>query len=181
MAIATHVKTYTLTDLKVAPVTGDTPGTLVDLPGIQSCEVTISNDATVLRGDNQDLAVIDQGNSGSFSLEAGGIDLAVLPTILGGANVASGSTPNAVRTYDLKATDKRPYFLIVGVSPDDGKGEDLHVVVWKAKATGDFQLTLQDREFLVPTIEGTIIGRGDNAKMLSLVHHETAAVAAVPT
>jgi len=181
MAITPHLKTYTLTDLKVAPVVGDTPGTLVDLPGIQSCEVTVGNDAVELRGDNAVLAIIDQGNGLTWSMTAGGIDLSVLPTILGGTNTAAGVTPNATRTYDLKADDKRPYFCIVGVQPDDGKGEDLHVVVWKAKATGDFALTMQDQEFLTPGLEGQGVGRSDNKKMLTLVHHETAVSAAVPT
>lgn len=180
MAIADHIKTYTLTDLKVAPITGDTPGTLVDLPGIQSCEVTVGNDAVELRGDNRLLAVVDQGNGLTWSMAAGGINLEVLPVMLGGATAEAGTTPDVVRTFDLKADDQRPYFLIVGVQPDDGAGEDLHVVVWKAKATGDFALTMADQEFLTPGFEGQGVGRASDGLMLSLVQHETAEAAAIP-
>jgi hypothetical protein len=180
MAIASHVKTYTLTDLKVAPVTGDTPGTLVDVPGIRSLEVTVSNDATELRGDNSVLAIIDQGNGLEWSMEAGGLDLDALAVILGGEVVTTGTTPASVDTFHLNSDDQRPYFAIVGVQPDDGAGEDLHIVVWKAKATGNFAITAADQEFLTPTIEGRGVGRSDNQRMLSLVHHETAIAAALP-
>lgn len=182
MALADHIRTYTLVDLKVAPVTGDTPGTLVDIPGIQSCEVTISNEAVELRGDNRLMSVVDQGNGASFSLAAGGLDLEALAVILGGATADEGTTPDIVRTWTLKADDARPYFTIVGVQPDDGSnGHDLHVIVWKAKATGDFTLGMADQEFTVPSIEGSAVGRSDNGDLISLVQHETATAAEIPS
>jgi hypothetical protein len=180
MAIAEHLKTYTLTDLKVAPVVGDTPGTLVDVPGIQSLEVTVSNDAVTLRGDNAELAVIDQGNGLEWSFTEAGLSFEALEVILGGTVATTGTTPAVVETFHLNADDTRPYFAIVGVQPDDGAGEDLHVVIWKAKATGNFTLTAQDQEFSTPGFEGRGVGRSDNKRMLSLVHHETAVEAALP-
>lgn len=180
MAVADHLKTYTITDLKVAPVTGDTPGTPIDLPGIRSCQVTVSNDAVELRGDNAVLAIVDQGNGLEWSLEQGGMSLEALELILGGAVTVSGVTPAEVRTWDLHADDPRPYFTIIGVVPSDDAAQDLHVVVWKAKATGNFEVTFQDQEFATPTIAGRGVGRSDDQRMLSFVQHETPAAAAVP-
>lgn len=180
MPIQQHIKTYTLTDLKIAPLTGDVPGSLIDLPGIQSCEITIGNDSTKMRGDNADLAIIDQGNALSFKLQAGGVALNVLPILLGGTTTDTGSTPNVVRSYHLLGSNARPYFFLVGVSPSDDGSQNLHVAVWKAKATGDFAITQQDQEFLVPEISGEAVVRSDSGRLFSMVEYETAAVAAVP-
>lgn len=180
MATADHLKTYTITDLQVAPVTGDTPGTLIDVPGIRSCQITVSNDAVELRGDNALLSVVDQGNGLEFSLEEGGMDLDALETILGGSTTTTGTGGTEVRRWDLAADDARPYFTLVGVAPSDDGANDLHVVVWKAKATGNFEVTLQDQEFATPTIAGRGVGRSDTKAMLSFIQHATPAAAAIP-
>lgn len=181
MPPATHAIHYTLTDLKVAALdaTG-TPGALVDVPGIRSLEVSIPNDAVELRGDNRVIAVVDQGNGLEWSAEEAGFGFAALEVILGATVTDAGVTPNATRRLDIADTDARPYFAMVGVSPSDDGAADMHVIVWKAKATGAYSFTLSDQEFVTPSLEGRGIGRASDGLLFSAIQNETATAAAIP-
>lgn len=182
MAIDGHLKAYTITDLKVAPVTGDTPGTLVDVPGIQSLTVKLATENVTLRGDNADIAVVDKGNQATFEFTEGGINFAAFDIMFGTTTAETGTTPNVVRIVDILGDAARPYFFVVGKSiNDNGGAQDLHVAVWKCKVTDDVELKIADGEFLVPTFGGIAIARTDNKKVVSLVHHETAAALAIPS
>lgn len=181
MAISTHLKAYTLTDIKVAPLTGETPGPLVDLPGSQKMTVTLTNDSIELRGDNALIAVVDRGAGCEVKFEAGGISLDALEVLLGLTYTESGTTPNVKRTLDIGASDPRPYFFAIGKSLGDTNVEDLHVAVWKLKLTDNFEITLADGEFMIPTCGGKAVGRDADDKMLTLIHNETAAALAVPS
>lgn len=181
MALNDHLITYTITDLKVIAYSGGTLGsTLVDLPGIRSCQITVGNEAVELRGDNRVLSVVDQGNTLEWQFEAGGMDLEALEVILGGTAADTGVSPAEIRTLQIDGDDPRPYFGFVGVAPaDDGVG-DLHIFVPKAKATGNFEVTAQDQEFATPTISGRGVHHGTHG-LLKLVQHETATSAAIPS
>lgn len=181
MALNDHLMTYTITDLKVIAYSGGTLGsTLVDVPGIRSLQVTVPNEAVELRGDNAVLSVVDQGNTLEWQAEKGGMNLEVLEIIFGGTATDTGATPNEIRTYKLNATDPRPYFGFVGVTPSDDAFSDLHVFVPKAKATGNLELTAQDQEFMVPTFSGRGVQHATHG-LLQLIQHETATAAAIPS
>jgi hypothetical protein len=181
MAIDSHLKAYTITDLKVAPVTGDTPGTLVDVPGIQKMTLKLSTESVVLRGDNKQIAAVDKGNTGTVEFTEGGISFAAMDIMLGTTTSDSGTTPNVVRTMNVFGSTSRPYFFVVGQSINDNGGvQDLHIAVWKVKLTDDLEFTAGDGEFIVPTFGGVAVSRSDNDKLFSLVHHETKAALAIP-
>lgn len=181
MAISDHLITYTMTDLKViAYESGALGATLVDLPGIRSCQITLGNDAQVLRGDNREMAVVDTGNTLEWQFEAGGMDLEALAIILGGATADAGTTPDVIRTLAIGSDDPRPYFGFVGVAPSDNAVEDLHIFVPKAKATGAFEVTAQDQEFATPTISGRAVEHTTHG-LVKFVQHETAVAAAIPS
>ena len=181
MAIDSHLKAYTITDLKIAPVTGDTPGTLVDVPGIQSMTVKLSTENVTLRGDNTDIAVVDKGNQATFEFTEGGINFAAFDIMFGTTTAETGTTPNVVRTVDILGATARPYFFVVGKAINDSGGtQDLHIAVWKCKVTDDVEIKAADGEFIVPTFGGLAVARADNNKVVSLVHHETAAALAIP-
>lgn len=186
MAAHSHFKAFTLRDLKVAPITTDTdsaytPGALVDVPGIRECQVTIANDSVQLEGDAKVLAVVDQGNTYEFSLEAGGLSLEALEIMLGGDLATTGTSPNEVVRWDSKSDDARPYFALVGVTRSDDGTQDIHVTLYKAKITGNFEVTFAYGEFATPTLEGAGVGRTVDDVALSIVIHETPAAAAVET
>lgn len=180
MAIAASSRTYGLTDLKVASLTGEAPGTLVDVPGIRSCEVTLATDSDELRGDGKIISVVDKGNSVEWSMEAGGLSLDACTIILGKAPTTTGTTPAQVGRTDFKSADSRPYFYLQGQAKDDAGG-DIQVIIWKAKATGNVVLGFADESFLTPTIEGRGVGRTADDLLLTLLYHETAAAIAVLT
>lgn len=181
MALNDHLITYTITDLKVIAYTGGALGsTLTDLPGIQSCQITLANDAVELRGDNKVMSVVDQGNTLEWQFEAGGMDLETLEIILGGKATDTGSAPNEVRTLKIGGDDPRPYFGFVGVAPSDDAAGDLHIFVPKAKAAGNFEVTAQDQEFAVPTISGRGVQHVTHG-LIQLIQHETATGAAIPS
>lgn len=181
MALNDHLITYTITDLKVIAYSGGTLGsTLVDLPGIRSCQITLGNEAAELRGDNKLLSVVDQGNTLEWQFEAGGMDLETLEIILGGTATDTGSTPAEIRTLKVNGDDARPYFGFVGVAPSDDGSGDLHIFVPKAKAAGNFELTAQDQEFATPTISGRAVNH-DTHGLIQLIQHETATAAAIPS
>jgi hypothetical protein len=180
MAIAANSRTYGLTDLKVAPLTGEAPGTLVDVPGIRSCDVTLATDVDTLRGDGKVISVVDKGNSVEWSMESGGISLDALTVMLGKAPTITGTTPSQIGRTDFKSGDSRPYFYLQGQSKDDAGG-DIQVIIWKAKATGNVSLSFADENFLTPGLEGTAVGRTADDLLLTLLYHETAAAVAVLT
>jgi hypothetical protein len=181
MAIDSHLKAYTITDLKVAPVTGDTPGTLVDVPGIQAMTVKISTESVTLRGDNTQISVVDKGNTASFEFTEGGLNFAAMDIMFGTVTSDSGTTPNVTRTMNILGATARPYFFVVGKAINDSGGtQDLHIAVWKCKVTDDVEIKAADGEFIVPTFGGLAVARADNNKVVSLVHHETAAALAIP-
>lgn len=176
----THVRTFGLIDLKVAPLTGETPGTLVDVPGIRSCEVTITTDVEELRGDGKVISVVDRGQGCDFTLEEGGLSMDALEIMLGVTAVDSGTTPNQVARLDIDSSLARPYFFLAGQARDDAGG-DLHVIVWKAKLTGDITLNFADEDFLTPGMDGRGVGRTADDLMVSIIQHETAVALVAPT
>lgn len=180
MAIPANSRTYGLTDLKVAPLTGEAPGTLVDVPGIRSCEVTLTTDSDELRGDNKVISIVDKGNSVEWSMEEGGLSLDALTVILGKAPATTGTTPAQIARTDYKAGDSRPYFYLQGQAKDDAGG-DVHVIVWKAKATGNAVFNFADENFLTPGIEGRGVARTADDLLMTLHYHETATAIAVLT
>lgn len=181
MAIKTHLMTYSLTDVKIASLSGETPGTLVDLPGARQLDVSLTTDETELRGDNKVLAIVDNGRGADWSLEEGGMSMAALQVILGKSFTDTGSTPNVVRRMDVKATDASPYFFIIGKANSDDGVEDLHVAVWKAKCTDEIAFSLQDGEFMTPSFGGRAVGRTSDDLLVSFVEHETATGLVVPS
>ena len=172
MAMAAHVKTYGLTDLAVATLSGEAPGTLVDVPGIRSCQVTLTTDSDELRGDGKIISIVDKGNGCEWSMEEGGIGMAAMAIILGKAATVTGTTPDQVGRTDFKSGDSRPYFYLTGLAKDDAGG-DITVVVWKAKATGNVVFNFADEQFLTPGIDGRGVGRTTDDLLMSIVQHET--------
>ncbi len=181
MPIQTHIKAYTLVDLKVAALTGDTPGSLIDVPGIQQLQISLTNEVVELRGDNKVIAIVDQGTGLEWSLVEGGLGWDAMQVIFGINYTDTGTTPNIERQWNIRSTDGRPYFFIAGKAISDDNAQDLQVSIWKAKATDNIEFNLQDGEFLVPSFGGLAIGRSSDDRIMSFLHHETAQAIEVPS
>lgn len=151
---------FGLRDVKLYPLTGDTPGTSVDLPNSRTLSFSEAEDFEELRGDDGVVAVRGLGPSVDWDLEAGGINLPAVKTMYGGTSVATGVTPNVVTTYTKKTTDARPYFQIKGLAISDSGG-DFVVTLKKCRSTGELSGELADGSFWLTGASGRAIGLTD--------------------
>lgn len=140
-------------DCKVTPWTaGGTLGTAVDVPRIRTVELNVTRDSTDLEGDDVKIATHTFAKGLEGSIEAGGINPAVLVVIEGGAVTTTGTTPSRVTTYQVLGTQVEGYFKVEAQMYSDSGG-DTHFIGWRVKTTngpnysftqGEFSLTQCD-------------------------------------
>ncbi len=178
MPLATETKLLELTDVKISPLTTDANppvyGTAVDVPGIQTLEVTPKLVSKELRGDDRLLDVYARVESIDWKWACAKLPLEVLDILLGGAVTASGTTPNQKQTYSLIGADRPGWFRIEGqlAYVDEGLG-DAHVVLYKCKCTGGAAFGLGD-DFAKLEASGVAIPLSVTDKLLDVVLNETA-------
>ena len=163
---------FGLRDVKVRPLTGETAGTSVDLPNSRTFSFSEASDTAELRGDDAVIAIHDLGNSVDWELEEGGIDLAAVKVMYGGTIIDSGTTPNQVRTFRRLATDVRPYFQVEGQAISDSGG-DVHIVLYRCKATGELSGELTDGDYWLTGASGCAVGRASDQRLYDFVANET--------
>jgi hypothetical protein len=179
LPLAANPLPFGLRDVKIAPMVtpeGTTYGTLVDLPAGRTLSFQEAEDSEELRGDDVLVAVHGNGPVVNWDLEGGGISLEAFKVLAGGAITNSGTTPNEKKTLAKLGTDARPYFKIEGQIIGDSGG-DLHVVIYKAKVTGDVGGDFTEGGFFLTGASGQGIARSDS-KLWDLVQNETAAAIA---
>lgn len=151
---------FGLRDVKLYPLTGDTPGTAVDLPNARTLSFSEAEDFEELRGDDGVVAVRGLGPSVDWDLESGGINLTAVKTMYGGTVAATGVTPNVITTYTKKATDARPYFQAKGQAISDSGG-DFVVTLRKCRSTGELSGEMADGSFWLTGASGRAIAVAD--------------------
>jgi hypothetical protein len=144
---------FGLRDVKVYPLTGEAPGTGVDLPNSRTLQFSDAEDFEDLRGDDGLQATHGKGAVVNWQLEGGGISLDAVKVMFGGTLTDSGTTPNQKRLYTKTNLDVRPYFRIEGQAISDSGG-DFHVVIPKAKARGELSGQLADGGFWLTGASG---------------------------
>lgn len=147
---------FGLRDVKLTPFTDQTTealGTPVDLPASRTFSFTESEDYEELRGDDKIITARGLGASVDWELEGGGLSLDVYKIIAGGTLTDSGTTPNQVRKFTKKATDARPFFRAEGQAMSDSGG-DVHVVLYRCRATGDIEGEFADGSFYLTQCSG---------------------------
>jgi hypothetical protein len=140
---------FGIRDVKVTPFTDDqteTLGTPVDLPNMQTLSFTEAEDFTSLRGDDRTVTTRGQGAMVEWELEAGGLSLEAVRVMYGGVVTETGVAPATIRTLRKKSRDQRPFFRIEGQAISDSGG-DVHVVIYRAKATDNLEGEFADGEF----------------------------------
>lgn len=173
MPLTTIPLPFGLRDVKLYALTGETPGSSVDLPNARIFSFTETVDSEELRGDDGVVAVHDLGAGADWELEAGGVSLDAIRIIFGGTVTDTGTTPAQKRSYTKLETDARPYFKVEGQAISDSGG-DFHIVLYRAKATGDLSGELSDGTFMLTNAGGRAIGRASDRKLYDLVQNETA-------
>jgi hypothetical protein len=156
VAIPINLMPFGLRDVKVTPLgaDGSTPGSSVDLPSAQTFSFAEAADNEVLRGDDVQKASHETNLHVEWSLEAGGISLEAYVIMAGGTVTSTGVTPNVVKTYTKLATQTRPYFKVEGQAINDNGG-DMHGLVYKCKATDNFEGEMADGSFWITKAGGT--------------------------
>ena len=173
MALPATGLPYGIRDVKLYPYTGDTPAaTGIDLPNARTFSFSEAEDFEELRGDDGVVAVHGNGPSVDWDLEAGGINLPALKAINGGTLTTSGVTPNIKDTYTKSDTDQRPYCKVEGQAISDAGG-DFHVVLHKARSTGEVSGELADGSFWLTSASGRAIGRASDRRIYEFHHNET--------
>jgi hypothetical protein len=175
-------KPYGLRDVKITPYL-DPAGKIlgsqkIDLPVAQTFSFTEVEEFQTLRGDDRVAAEHGNGSSGEWSLGNGGISLEALVAMNGGSitNEANG------RRYSKKITDIKPYFKVEGQSIND-EGGDVHLEVYRCKATGNIEGEFADGAFYVTSASGSASPVPEDAaenadKLYDIV--ENNAVTAIP-
>lgn len=148
---------FGIRDIRITPITPDaleTPGTPLDLPAARTMSFTEAEDFEELRGDDKVITSRGLGPSVEWELEAGGLHLDVYKAIVGGTLTDTGTTPNQIKKLAKKATDSRPFFKAEGQAMSDNGG-DVHVVLYRCRATGDVEGSFEDGSWYLTACSGT--------------------------
>jgi hypothetical protein len=163
-----------LDDLKVYVLTGDTPGTAVDIPGAQSLEWSVESDSDELRGDNSAIALVRNPKTVSGTIRVARINLAAIAAMVGGTVVTSGTGTDEIMTLEETSAAPARYFQIVGqASSADTNGSAYRVTIYKALVTGGPNETLTIDEWSTPEFEFEAIANG-SGNLLKRQNYETA-------
>lgn len=188
MPVSHISKVFAVEDAKIGKMTADvaasppTYAALVDVPGIKSVTVSGDIDTKELRGDNTLLDVFSKLTNVSVSIEHAKLSLDVLPVLLGGATVDSGTGSTEVATYGLTGNDSFNYFKLEAKTPAGGVdtiGGDAHFVFYKCMLSSFPDLGMAEEDYRTSAFEvraTPIIGTGN--KWFDVVLNETAAAIA---
>lgn len=162
---------YGLRDVKLTAYT-DVNGSIldttsVDLPVARTFSFSDSEDFEELRGDDKLVASHGTGAAVEWELESGGLPFDAFKVMAGGTIVVTGTGTTEKKVYSKKVTDQRPYFKVEGQSISDSGG-DLHIVIYRAKATGELSGEFSDGSFFLTSASGVAIAplTGANADKL---------------
>lgn len=148
---------YGIRDVKVYPFTDDATealGTGVDLPNMQTLSFTEAEDFAELRGDDKLVTMRGRGSNVEWELEAGGLSFAAVRVMYGGVITETGIAPAKKVQYRKKSRESRPFFRIEGQAISDSGG-DVHVIIYRCKATDNLEGEFADGEFFVTGASGT--------------------------
>lgn len=161
MPLTTIPIPYGIRDIKITAYTTAAADTLatpsVDLPYARTLSWTESEDFEELRGDDTIITTKGKGPEVEWELEAGGISFEALKVMDGGTITTSGTAPAQKKTYAKLATDAKPYFKIEGQVISDSGG-DVHLVMDRCRASGDFEGEFTDGEFFLTALSGRALG-----------------------
>ena len=161
MAVSAETKVLGINDAKISKLLTDTSiettyNAPIDVPGIQSLKVNPKFLEKELKGDEQILDVYSKLVSVDWSFEGAKISLPALAVLMGGTVISEGTTPAGKQTYNVKTTDRPPFFKIEGQSTYTDAG-DIHVILHKCKASKvDYELKGED--YAVVSASGRGIG-----------------------
>lgn len=139
-------------DCYIAPVVANVIGTGIDVPRIRTVELNVTRDSADLEGDDVKIATHTFAKGLEGSIEAGGINPAVLQVLEGGSVTTAGTGATIHKVYAVTGDQAEGYFVLEAQMYADDGG-DTHFTAWRVKATngpnysfgqGEFALTQCD-------------------------------------
>lgn len=139
------------------------------LPASRTFSFSESEDFENLDGDDRRWASHGAGPIVEWDLEGGGISLE-LWAILSGATV---TTTAGTKKLTKLVEDSRPYFNVYGRAISDSGG-DFHMVVFRCKADGSLEASMENGSFLLTSCSGTGFGedKASGAKLYDFTQNE---------
>jgi hypothetical protein len=182
MALAPYALPFGLRQVKLVPLDdagAEVTASGVFLPASRVFGFTETEDFEELEGDDRRIAAHGAGPVVEWELEGGGISLAAWKVLAGGTTTASGVSPAALNTYLKKTSHARPYFNVYGRAISDSGG-DFEMKVFRCKADGDLEATLENGSFTLTAASGKGYGDLTSENLYQFIHRETAAALVLP-
>lgn len=151
---------YGLRDVKITPYADQTGTTLaatsIDLPYGRTFKFTDAEDFEELRGDDKVVSTRGKGSAVEYELESGGLPYEAMAAMYGGVVTSTGISPAQSKKWTKKVTDARPFFKVEGQAISDSGG-DIHCVLDRCRATGDFDGELGDGSYWLSKGKGAAL------------------------
>lgn len=181
MAISDRVLPFGMREIVLFPMdpADESLDAGVKLPVSRTLSFSEAEESEELRGDDGVAAVHGQGANVEWDIESGGLSFEAWKAMSGGTIATSGVTPNVIKTYTKNRDQQRPYFRAEGRAVSDSGG-DFHVIIAKAKVTGNLEGELSDGSFWLTSGDGQGLPLESAASPLVVgdlyvfVHNETA-------
>jgi hypothetical protein len=177
MPLASYAIPFGLRQVRIVPLNDagvEVPGSAVFLPASRTFSFAEQEDFETLDGDDRKVASHGAGPTVNWELEGGGISLEAWKLLGGGTVGSTGVTPNVIKTFTKLTTDARPYFNVYGRAISDNGG-DFEAIVYRCKADGDLEGSMENGSFLLTAASGTGFGNETDSKLYMFRHKETAA------
>lgn len=164
-----------INDLRIAPLTADTPGSNTDVAGIKTYSVSVTSDSDEQTGDDATIMVVQENKQLDVTFSSAYANPVAAGIISGNAAVTSGSTPNAIITFSDPAAPNTAYVQITGQALGrDANGSALRLTVLKAQLTEGPNFDLSAGDWLEPEWTFVGVGRGSPSYLYTLASYETA-------
>lgn len=151
---------YGLRDVKLTSYTTEAATTLaaqsIDFPNARRLAFAEAEEFEELRGDDKVVTTRGRGASVDWDLEGGGFSFEAVRAMYGGTITETGTTPAQIKTFKKNVTNARPFFKAEGQSISDSGG-DLHGVLFRCRATGNFEGEMADGQFWLTGASGVAL------------------------
>lgn len=169
MALNTTPIVYGLNDIKLTNIGGTVQ---VDLPEAVTLKFKERLRSAEAQGDDKLGGVVTVFDAIEWELEWSSLPLEALALMAGTSTSTTGTTPNQVKRLGHEGGARYPYFKIYGKSLGEGD-DDVHCIIYKAKATEGLDGSFKYGEIGKPTVKGIGIDDGTNG-VYDWVQNETA-------
>lgn len=166
---------FGLRQVKIVPLSDagvEIADAAVFLPAGRTFSFAETEEFETLQGGDRTVASHGNGPTVGWELEGGGISLDAWKALSGGIVTKTGTGATTVTKFTKKTSHSRPYFNVYGRAISDSGG-DFHMVVYRCKADGDLEASLENGSFLLTAASGTGFGNETTEDLYDFVSNDT--------